>query len=262
MATEIHETAVIDPGAEIGENVQIGPHCVIFAGVRIGDDCWLQNHVTVAGNTEIGKGNQFYAFGSIGQKTQDLKYEKEPTYLKIGDGNTFREFCTLNRATLPGDSTVIGNDGCFLAYTHIGHDCVVGDHVIFSNNSTLGGHVMVGDYAILSGLTGIHQFCRIGAHSFIGGCAKIVQDVPPFMMVDGNPARARSHNAVGLQRRNFSADSVKAIKDAYKILYRQNLKTSDAADKIESMKNGTEETRQIAEFVRCSERGITEGFKK
>ena len=257
MASEIHSTAVVDPKAELGEDVRIGPYCVVYRGVTIGDGTELQNHVTIDGPTEIGKGNYFFAYNSIGQRSQDLKYDGEPTRLRIGDENTFREFCTVNRSTAKGDDcTVIGSHGNFLAYSHIAHDCVVGDHVIFSNNGTLAGHVLVEDYAILGGFSAVHQFCRIGAHSITGGCTKIVQDVPPYMMVDGNPAKVRSHNLVGLQRRGFSNEAVESIKEAFKILYRQNLNTTEAVGLIDKMENATDETVAIAEFVKNSQRGI------
>lgn len=256
MGTTIHPTAIVDPKAELGEDVSIGPYCVVYPGVKLGDRCWLQNHVTIDGPCEIGPDNRFFAYGSIGQQTQDLKYEGEPTYLRIGEGNTFREFCTLNRATSPHDYTSIGNHGNFLAYCHVGHDCTVGDHVIFSNNGTLGGHVVVEDHAILGGFTGVHQFCRIGAHVITGGCSKVVQDIPPYMVADGNPAKVRAHNAVGLKRRGFSSESIDSIKEAHRILYRQNLIISRAIEAIEALDNGTDETLAIVEFVKKSERGI------
>lgn len=256
MANEIHPTAIVDPTVELGDDIVIGPYCVIYAGVKIGDGCRLQNHVTVDGPTEIGKGNTFYAYSSIGQRTQDLKYEGEPTYLKIGDHNTFREFCTMNRGTAPGSCTVIGSHGNFLAYSHVGHDSIVGDHVIFSNNGTLGGHVVVGDYAILSGLAGVHQYCRIGPHAIIGGCAKVVQDIPPFMMADGAPAKVRAVNSVGLTRRGFSEETVRSIKRAHRILYREKLNTSEALAALREIENPTPEVTSIVEFVAASERGL------
>lgn len=256
MATTIHPTAVIDPSVELGEGVEIGPYCVIHAGVTIGDDCWLQNHVTVAGPTTIGKGNRFFAFSSIGQQTQDLKYSAEPTYLRIGDNNTFREFVTVNRATSPGDATVIGSHGNFLTYSHIGHDCIVGDHVIFSNNGTLGGHVICGDYAIISGLTAVHQFCRIGEHAMIGGCTKIVQDVCPYFIVDGNPARTRAVNTVGLGRRGFSEEEVRSIKTAFKVIYKRGLNHQEAVAAMAEVADPGGYAARLADFVATSERGI------
>ncbi|MAS92348.1 MAG: acyl-[acyl-carrier-protein]--UDP-N-acetylglucosamine O-acyltransferase [Verrucomicrobiales bacterium] len=256
MANEIHPTAIIDPKAELGDDIVIGPYCVIYAGVKIGDGCRLQNHVTIDGPTEIGTGNTFYAYSSIGQRSQDLKYSAEPTYLKIGDNNTFREFCTMNRATAPGDATVIGSHCNFLAYSHVGHDSIVGDHVIFSNNGTLGGHVVVGDYAILGGLAGVHQFCRIGPHAIIGGCAKVVQDIPPFMTADGSPAKVRAINSVGLKRRGYSEESIRSVKKAHRILYREKLNTSEALAALKEIENPTAEVKSIIDFVAATERGL------
>jgi UDP-N-acetylglucosamine acyltransferase len=253
----VHPTTVIDPKAEIGVDVTIGPYCVIGPEVVLGDGCWLQNHVTVCGSTRIGARNRFHAYCSIGQQTQDLKYAGEPTYLEIGDENVFREFVTVNRATSKGDTTRIGHQGNFLAYSHIAHDCDVGNHVIFSNNGTLGGHVVVQEYAVLGGLTAVHQFCRIGKHSITGGCTKIVQDVPPYMIVDGNPAEVRGVNLVGLERRGFSPDAVRALKEAYRILYRAKLNTKQALEEL--AKNGLAETSEVhdlIQFIESSQRGI------
>ncbi|CAN5326610.1 acyl-ACP--UDP-N-acetylglucosamine O-acyltransferase [soil metagenome] len=257
MQPEIHPTAIIDPTAKIGDGVRIGPYCVIHAGVNLGHGCWLQNHVTLAGPSTIGPDNRFYAYAAVGQQSQDLKYEGEPTYLEIGQGNTFREFVTVNRGTSQGGKTVIGNHGNFLAYAHVAHDCTVGDHVIFSNNGTLAGHVSVGDHAILGGLTAVHQFCRIGAHSITGGCSKIVQDVPPFMVADGNPAVIRSVNAVGLQRRGFSEDSVRCVKQAYRTLFKRDLNFTQALDALRAHPSSADPAvSQLIAFVASSERGI------
>ncbi|HEY5792856.1 MAG TPA: acyl-ACP--UDP-N-acetylglucosamine O-acyltransferase, partial [Chthoniobacterales bacterium] len=231
--TEIHPTAVVDPTAEIGEDSTIGPYCVIGAQVRLGRGNRLLNHVTVAGPAEIGDGNVFYPYTSIGQRTQDLKYAGEPTHLKIGNANSFREFCTVNRGTAPGSFTTVGSHGNFLAYAHIAHDCTVGDHVIFSNNGTLAGHCLVEDHAVIGGLSGVHQFCRIGRHAIIGGCTKIVQDVPPFMIADGNPAEIRGINQVGLERRGFTSGHVRALREAYRIVWRSNQNVSQSLESIE-----------------------------
>ena len=256
MASEIHPSAIIDSNAQVGDNVRIGPYCVINAGVKIGGNCHLANHVTIEGPTEIGEGNHFFPYASIGQRTQDLKYDGEPTYLKIGDHNTFREFCTVNRHSTKGESTMVGNHGNFMAYSHIGHDCIVGDHVILSNNGTLGGHVVVEDYAIISGLTAVHQFCRIGAHSMLGGCSKVIKDIPPFMIADGNPTKVRAVNSIGLKRRGFSDDTILQIKKAHRFLYRENLNTSEAIAAMEEMEDTGPEISAIISFVRNSDRGI------
>ncbi|MFM8459239.1 MAG: acyl-ACP--UDP-N-acetylglucosamine O-acyltransferase [Chthoniobacterales bacterium] len=252
----IHPTAIVDPAAQIDPGARIGPYCVVGPEVTIGPDTELQHHVTVMGPSKIGARNFFFAYTSIGQKTQDLKYAGEPTYLEIGDGNTFREFCTVNRGTLPGTKTIIGNEGNFLAYSHIAHDCTVGDKVIFSNNGTLAGHVEVRDHAVIGGLTAIHQFCRVGRYAITGGCSKIVQDVPPFMIADGNPAEVRGINSVGLERAGFSADTIRALKEAYRLLYRGNLNTKQAVESIRKEVPGIAEIEELCVFVETSQRGI------
>lgn len=256
MSAQIHPTAIVDPAAKIGENCQIGPYCVIGANVELGPDCWLQHHVSLSGPSKIGSGNRFFAFSSIGQQTQDLKYAGEPTYLSVGDKNTFREFVTVHRGTSPGSVTRIANGGNFLAYAHIAHDCVVGNNVIFSNNGTLAGHVEVGDHAVIGGLTAIHQFCRIGAFALTGGCSKIVQDVPPFMIADGNPAKVRSYNKVALERNGFPEETHRAIKEAYRLIYRSALNLQQAVEQIRSDLPETPELTQLVAFVTSSPRGI------
>ncbi len=258
-STEIHPTAVVDPDAEIGEGTVVGPYCVVGAGVRLGGRCTLHSHVTISGPADIGAGNEFYPHGAIGGRSQDLKYSGEPTYLEIGDDNTFREFVTVNRGTSPGDKTVIGNGGNFLAYAHVAHDCAVGDGVIFSNNGTLAGHVEMGEHAILGGLTAVHQFCRVGRHAITGGCSKIVQDVPPFMIADGNPAVVRGVNTVGLQRRGFPEDQIRALKEAYKTIYRRKLNVADAVAQIKERHladPADHPVNELVRFIEGSERGI------
>jgi len=252
----IHPTAVVDPKAEIGSNVIIGPYCVIGSDVTIGAGCWLQNQVTMCGPVKIGEKNRFHSFCSIGQQTQDLKYAGEPTYLEIGDNNCFREFVTVNRATAIGAVTRVGNSGNFLAYSHIAHDCIVEDEVIFSNNGTLAGHVLVQAHAIIGGLTAIHQYCRIGKHAITGGCSKIVQDVPPFMIADGNPAEVRGVNVVGLERRGVPAETIRVLKESYRILYRAKLNTKQAVEELEKSFGDVAEARELVAFIEKSERGI------
>jgi UDP-N-acetylglucosamine acyltransferase len=256
MSSRIHPTAVIDPSAEIGDDCEIGPYCVIGANVRLGAGCWLQHHVSVTGPSVFGCRNKIYAFASLGQQTQDLKYSAEPTHLEVGDDNVFREFTTVHRGTDPGSSTRIGSGGNFLAYTHVAHDCTVGDRVIFSNNGTLAGHVEVGDFAVIGGLTAVHQFCRIGRHALTGGCSKIVQDVPPFMIADGNPAKVRSYNKVGLERHGFDEAAQRNVKDAYRIIYRSELNLQQAVEQLRSDLPDAPEVQQIIAFVTSSPRGI------
>ncbi|MEP7015499.1 MAG: acyl-ACP--UDP-N-acetylglucosamine O-acyltransferase [Verrucomicrobiota bacterium] len=253
---QIHPTAIVDPKAEIGPGTTVGPYCVIGAEVVLGANCWLQHHVTLSGPTRAGTGNKFYAYCSIGQQTQDLKYKGEPTYLEVGDENTFREFVTVNRSTAIDGKTRVGSRGNFLAYSHIGHDCTVGDDVIFSNNGTLAGHVQVGDHVVMGGLTAVHQFCRVGRFAITGGCSKIVQDVPPFMIADGNPAEIRGVNLIGLERKNFPPESVKLIKEAFRLIYRSKLNTQQALEAVRAELAQKEEIVEIIEFIEKTERGI------
>ena len=252
----IHPTAIVDPGAELGAGTVVGPYCIVEAGVVLGPECWLQHHVTLSGPMRAGARNKFWAYCSIGQQTQDLKYRGEPTYLEIGDENSFREFVTVNRSTTAEGKTRIGSCGNFLAYSHIGHDCAVGDSVVFSNNGTLAGHVQVGNHAIMGGLTAVHQFCRIGNFAITGGCSKIVQDVPPFMIADGNPAEVRGINLVGLERNGFGPESVKWIKEAFRLIYRSKYNTRQAVEAIQKELPPNEEITQIVDFIAKSERGI------
>ena len=253
---QIHPSAIVDPSAEIGAGTIIGPYCVIAPEVMLGEKCWLQHHVTLCGPMRAGARNKFYAYCSIGQQTQDLKYQGEPTYLEIGNDNTFREFVTINRSTISEGKTRVGSRGNFLAYSHIGHDCTVGDEVVFSNNGTLAGHVQVGNHAVMGGLTAVHQFCRIGRFAIMGGCSKIVQDVPPFMIADGNPAEIRGVNLVGLERKGFTPESVKWIKEAFRLIYRSKYNTRQAMEAIRKELPQNEEITQIIEFIGQSERGI------
>src|SRR6202158_2322773 len=253
---QIHPSTLVDPSAEIGAGTIIGPYCVIAPEVMLGENCWLQHHVTLCGPMRAGARNKFYAYCSIGQQTQDLKYQGEPHYLKIGDDNTFREFVTINRSTTGEGKPRVGSRGNFLAYSHIGHDCTVGDEVVFSINGTLAGHVQVGNHAVMGGLTAVHQFCRIGRFAITGGCSKIVQDVPPFMVADGNPAEIRGVNLVGLERKGFPPESVKLIKEAFRLIYRSKYNTGQALEAMRKELPQNEEITQIVEFIEKSERGI------
>jgi UDP-N-acetylglucosamine acyltransferase len=253
---QIHPTSIVDSAAELGAGTVVGPYCIVGADVVLGENCWLQHHVTLAGPLRAGSRNKFYAYCSIGQQTQDLKYRGEPTYLEISDENTFREFVTVNRSTTSEGKTRVGSRGNFLAYSHIGHDCQVGNEVVFSNNGTLAGHVQVGDNAVMGGLTAVHQFCRIGRFAITGGCSKIVQDVPPFMIADGNPAEIRGVNLVGLERKGFSPETVKWIKEAFRLIYRSKYNTRQALDAIRKELPQNLEIAQLIEFIEQSERGI------
>ena len=255
----IHPTAIVSPLAIIGANVRIGPYCVIGANVELGDDCLLHSHVVLEGHSKIGRGNEFFPFACVGGKTQDLKFKGDTTYLEIGDHNVFRENCTIHRGTHADLLTRIGSHNLFLCYSHVAHDCQLGDHIILSNNGSLAGHCTVGDHAIVSGLAAAHQFCRIGQHSIIGGLSKIVQDVAPFMIIDGNPAATRGLNLVGLQRRGFSEESIKGLKSAYKKLFLK--KDGNLTNSLNSLKAScdtpTPEVAHLIEFIESSQRGVT-----
>ncbi len=256
-STSVHPSAVIHPEAQIGSNCHIGPFCVIGEHVTLGPDCKLHSHVVIDGHTTLGAGNELFPFAAIGLKTQDLKWKGGVTRTLIGDHNVFRENTTVHSATNDGDATVIGSHNHFLAYTHIAHDCRVGSHIVMSNVGTLAGHVIVEDHAIIGGLAAVHQFCRIGRMAIIGGCSKVVQDVPPFMLADGNPAETKALNKVGLERNGVSEDSQAALKKAFKILFRDGLTVSNALVKIEAELPQLPELQHLIAFVKASERGIS-----
>ncbi len=253
----IHPTAVIDPKAQIAEDVRIGAFSVIGADVVIGAGTEIGSHVTIEGPTVIGRDNRIFQFSALGAAPQDKKYADEPTRLVIGDRNTIREFCTFNRGTSQDrGETTIGSDNWIMAYVHVAHDCVVGDNTILANGTTLAGHVHVGDWAILGGFTKVHQFCRIGAHSFCGMDAGLNQDLPPYVTCSGMPAKPFGINSEGLRRRNFSAEQIRNIKRAYKLLYRSGLRLEEAVAEIERMARDNPEVQPFVEFSAASERGI------
>ncbi|MCC7258058.1 MAG: acyl-ACP--UDP-N-acetylglucosamine O-acyltransferase [Gammaproteobacteria bacterium] len=253
----IHPTAIVSPDAEIASDVEIGPYSVIGPGVRIGAGTRIAAHVVVRGPTTLGAGNRIFQFASIGEDPQDKKYGGEPTRLEIGDGNTIREYCTINRGTVQdGGVTRVGNGNWLMSYTHIAHDCHVGNDVIMSNNATLAGHVHVEDHAILSGFCAVHQFCRIGAHSFVGGLCGITRDVLPYMMVAGIPPEPRGINQEGLKRRGFTPEQLRNLKEAYRILYRSNLRLVEAREQLAALGTTQPEVAAIVEFLDRSERSI------
>lgn len=253
----IHPTAVISPDATIGKNVEIGPFCVIEANVSLGSGSKLHSHVVIHGHSKIGEENEFFPFAAIGVKSQDLKYAGEPTALIVGDRNVFRENTTIHRGTKEETPTTIGNDNLFLAYSHVAHDCVLGNHIILSNNGTLAGHVVVEDHVIVSGLSGVHQFCRVGQHSIVGGITKIVQDVPPFTIVDGNPGTVRGLNKIGLERRGFAKADLSSLKFAYKKLFlKKDANLSEALASIPDEVASQEHVKALLDFINASERGI------
>ncbi len=252
----VHPTAIVHPKAKISAGCEIGPYCVIGEHVVLGDKCKLHSHVVIDGHTTLGRENEIFPFASIGLKTQDLKWTGGVTRTEIGDGNTFREYVSIHSATGDGEATTVGSHNHILAYSHIAHNCALGNHIIMSNAATLGGHVVVEDYAVIS-ISAVHQFCRVGKMSMIGGCSKIVQDVPPFMIVDGNPGETRTINKVGMDRNGVPEEAQAALRQAYKILFREGLTIPNALVKIESELPSLPEIKHLVQFVRASERGIS-----
>jgi UDP-N-acetylglucosamine acyltransferase len=225
----IHPTAIVDPAAELAGDVTVGPYSVIGPHVRIDSGCKIGPHVVIEGHTSIGRDNTFFQFSSIGAAPQDKKYANEPTRLEIGDRNIIREFCTFNRGTVQDIGvTRLGNDNWIMAYVHLAHDCQVGNHTIFANNAQLAGHVIIGDWVILGGFSNVHQFCQIGAHAMLGMSTSLTQDVPPFVILNGNPAAAHGLNVEGLKRRGFERSHIVALRSAYKTLYKLGLSLEQA----------------------------------
>ena len=253
----IHPSAVGHPKAEIAAECEIGPYCVIGEHVVLGRGCRLHAHVVVQGHTRLGEGNEIFPFASIGLRTQDLKWKGGVTRTEIGDHNTFRECTTVNSATEEDGATIVGSRNHILAYSHVAHNVRLGNDIIMSNVATLAGHVEVEDFAVIGGLAAVHQFCRIGTMSIIGGCSKIVQDVPPYMLVDGNPGETRTINKVGMDRNGVSDQAQAALRQAFKILFREGLTVSNALARIEAELPLLPELKHLVEFVRGSQRGVT-----
>ncbi len=257
----IHPTAIVSPSAELHGSVTIGPYSIIGAHVQIGANTSVAAHVVIEGHTRIGQYNRIFQFNSLGAIPQDKKYAGEPCRLEIGDHNTIREFCTFNIGS-PGDVgiTRVGSNNWIMAYVHIAHDCRVGNHTVLANNATLAGHVHVGDYVTLGGLSGVHQFVNIGAHAMVGFASAITQDVPPFMLVDGNPLAVRGINIVGLKRRDYSAEQLAAIKQMHKLLYRDGLTFEQAKTSISAlmstMQGAAAEVALMSDFLAHAARGI------
>lgn len=252
----IHPTAIVDPGAELGEGVDIGPYCTVGPHVVLGAGTRLVSHVVVDGWTRVGAGCTIFPFASVGLQTQDLKYKGGAPRAEIGDHTTLREYVTVNAATNDGDVTSLGSHCHIMAYAHIAHDCRVGHRVIMANVATLAGHVTVEDQAIIGGLSAIHQFTRVGRLSIIGGCSKVTQDVPPFMMADGHPLRIPAINSLGLKRAGIDEEGQRVLKLAHRMLYRMDLATGKALEQIERDLAQTPEVQHLLAFVRASERGI------
>jgi UDP-N-acetylglucosamine acyltransferase len=257
MSTKIHPTAVVASGSELGVGVEIGPYCVVGPQVRIGDRTRVGAQVVIDGVTRIGEDNVIVGQASLGAAPQDLSYKGEPTQLEIGDRNTIREFCTLNRGTAQDAGvTTIGNDNWIMAYCHVAHDCIVGNNTIFANNASIAGHVRVGDYAILGGFTAAHQFCRIGPHTLASMFSYITKDVPAYVTISGRPAEPRGINAEGLKRRGFTADQIRNIREAYRIVYRQELRLDEAIAELAPLAASQPELKPFLDSLRDGSRGL------
>ena len=254
--TKIHPAAIVEKGAELGSGVEVGAYSIIGARVKIGAGATIMPHVFLDGATTIGAECTVFPFASIGSRTQDLKFKGGETSVEIGDRTTLREYVTVNAGTNEGDVTRVGSGCLIMAYCHVAHQCSVGDNVIISNATQLAGHVIVEDSAIIGGLCGIHQFVRIGRMSFMGGCSKATQDIPPYMLADGNPAEIRGINSVGLQRKGVPEETRKLLKEAFRILCREELSTQQAVEKIRATLPAAAEIGHLLEFISESERGI------
>jgi UDP-N-acetylglucosamine acyltransferase len=253
----IHPTAIVDPSAALGEDVEIGPYSIVRGDVEIGAGTVVGPHVVVGARTRLGRRNRIFQFASIGEIAQDKKYGGEPTRTVIGDDNVFREYVTVNGGTAQDrGETTVGDGNWFLAYCHVAHDCIVGDETTWSNNAQVAGHVSVGDFVVMGAFSGVHQFCRVGAHAMLGAFAVVLQDVPPFTIVQGYPAQPKGTNNEGLRRRGFSADAILAVRRAYKAIYREGLSLEDARARIEAAARDEPTLRLLADFLAAPGRGI------
>lgn len=253
----IHPTAIIDPTARLAEGVSVGPYSVIGADVVIGEGTDVGPHVVINGPTIIGKRNRIFQFASVGEECQDLKYKGEPTRLVIGDENTIREFTTLQRGTIQdAEETRIGSHCLFMAYSHVAHDCIIGNHVILANSAQVAGHCVIDDYAILGGNTGLHQFSQIGRHAFIGTGSTVLKDVPAFVTVQGYPATPHGINVEGMKRRDFSRDDIRALRQAYKVVYRESKTVREALEELQTISDSSPALTAFIDSIERSKRGI------
>ncbi len=259
--SQIHPTAIIEPGAQLGDNVEVGPYAIIGQHVRIGARTTIGSHSVIEGHTIIGDDNRIGHYASVGGRPQDMKYKDEPTRLEIGDRNVIREFTTIHTGTVQDSGvTVIGNDNWIMAYVHVGHDCRLGDHIVMSSNAQLAGHVIIGDHAVVGGMSGVHQYVRIGAHSMLGGASALVQDVPPFVIAAGNKAVPHGINVEGLRRRGFSAEAISALRSAYRVVYKSGATLEEAKLQLRELSgtcgDGDVPVKAFADFIDASQRGI------
>jgi len=262
LVMQIHPTAIVSKKAKLADDIQVGPYAIIGDNVVIGKGCNIGAGCLIEGNTTIGKSCEIFTGAVIGSRPQDLKYKGEKNSLEIGDNNIIREYCTFNSGTGEGGKTVVGNNNLFMAYAHIAHDCRVDNDCIIANNGTLAGHVSIEDKAVVGGLTAIHQFVRVGRISIIGGCSKVVQDIPPYSTCDGHPARVYGLNLIGLRRNGISKDSIEQLKRAFKTLFNSGLTTKHALDEIEKEVQVTQEISYLVNFIKNSQRGISRSCRQ
>jgi len=255
--TRVHATALVDPAAEVAEDVEIGPFTIIGPKVRIDSGCWIGPHVVLTGRTTIGRNNRVFQFASLGEEPQDKKYGGEDTELIIGNDNTIREMCTFSRGTVQGGGkTIIGNNNWIMACVHIAHDCKLGDNIIMANNTSLAGHVTVGNHAILSGYSLIHQYCSVGEHSLTSFASFVNQSIPPYVTVSGDKAKARGVNTEGLRRRGFTPEQIQQVRRAYKVLYRSGNTLEEARAELTRMAKDSSEIQPLVDFLQGSEKSM------
>ena len=260
MTANVHATAIVEPGAQLGAGVEVGAYAYVGGDVTLGDGTRLHHHASVEGNTVLGKKCEVFPYACIGGKTQDLKYRGGNPGLRVGDRNVFREYVSIHCATNDGDVTRVGSDNVLLATCHVAHDCVLGDHIVMSNGAVLAGHVIVEDHVVIGGYGGIHQFCRLGAFAMLSATAKLVQDLPPFFIADGTPAVVRAFNKIGLERNGFTAEQLDRVKQIYRILYRDGLNRTQALEKLAAHPAAASvEFERMLTFAKTSERGLAPG---
>lgn len=259
---QIHPTAIVSKKAKLADNIQVGPYTIITDNVVIGRATKIHAYCVIEGNTTVGSGCEIFTGAVIGSRPQDLKYKGEKSSLEIGDNNIIREYSTFNLGTGEGGKTIVGNSNLFMAYSHIAHDCIVGNNCVIANNGTLAGHVTIEDRAVVGGLVAIHQFVRIGMLSIIGGCSKVVQDIPPYSTCDGHPARVYGLNLVGLRRSGISKDSIEQLDRAFKILFNTGLTAKHALEKVKEEVPPGNEVSYLINFIKNSQRGIVRSCRK
>jgi UDP-N-acetylglucosamine acyltransferase len=257
MSTQIHPQAIVSPKAQLDDNVKIGPYAIIGDNVKIGHSSVVESFAQVIGYTEIGKDCHIFPYAVVGNIPQDLKYKGERSFLFVGNNNRIREFVTINPGTTKDSKTIVGNNNLIMVYSHIAHDCIIGNDNILANGTTLAGYVNIEDRVVIGGLVAIHQFCRIGSCSIIGGCSKVVQDIPPYSMCDGHPAVVYGLNLVGLKRANFSPEAIRALRKAFKILFFENHPFDKAKELVKSELSSSQEIEYLLNFLSSSKRGIS-----